>query len=87
MVNLIKVLFGKHTDNKRLLPKVETLKVVVVDFVEYGNYGFAQSMTRLLQKNPNFNVRLFDEPFDKSFLNLQGRNFFDLIDRKMKIFV
>ncbi len=80
MVNLIKVLFGKHTDNKRLLPKVETLKVVVVDFVEYGNYGFAQSMTRLLQKNPNFNVRLFDEPFDKSFLNLQGRNFFDLID-------
>ncbi len=80
MVNFIKVLFGKNTNNKRVLPKVETLKVVVVDFVEYGNYGFAQAMTRLLQKNPSFNVRLFDEPFDKNFLNLQGRNFFDLID-------
>ena len=80
MVNFIKVLFGKNTDNKRVLPKVETLKVVVVDFVEYGNYGFAQAMTKLLQKNPSFNVRLFDEPFDKNFLNLQGRNFFDLID-------
>lgn len=80
MVNFIKVLFGKNTDNKRVLLKVETLKVVVVDFVEYGNYGFAQAMTKLLQKNPSFNVRLFDEPFDKNFLNLQGRNFFDLID-------
>ncbi len=80
MVNFIKVLFGKHSDNKRVLPKVETLKVVVVDFVEYGNYGFGQALTRLLQRNPNFNVRFFDEPFDKSFLNLQGRNFFDLID-------
>lgn len=80
MANFIKVLFGKNTGGKRILPKVETLKVVVVEFVEYGNYGFGQAMARLLQKNQYFNVRYFDEPFNKGFLNLQGRGFFDLVD-------
>ncbi|MCM1324530.1 MAG: hypothetical protein NC218_10440 [Acetobacter sp.] len=80
MANFIKVLFGKDTASKRLLPKVETLKIVVVEFAEYGNYGFGQAMVRLLQKNQYFNVRYFDEPFNKNFLNLQGRGFFDLVD-------
>ena len=40
MANFIKFLFGKDTASKRLLPKVETLKIVVVEFAEYGNYGF-----------------------------------------------
>ena len=80
MVNFIKFLFGKNTNSVRALPKVETLKIVVVEFVEYGNFGFGQGLARLLQKNPSFNVRYFDEPFDKSFLNLQGRKFFDFVD-------
>ncbi len=80
MANFIKFLFGKDTMSKRLLPKVETLNVVVVEFAEYGKYGFGQAMSRLLQKNQYFNVRYFDEPFNKNFLNLQGRSFFDLVD-------
>lgn len=80
MANFIKVLFGKNTTNKRLLPKVESLRIVVVEFAEYGNYGFGQAMMRLLQKKSYFNVHYFDEPFNKSFLNLQGRGFFDLVD-------
>lgn len=80
MANFINFLFGKNTAQKRLLPKVETLKVVVVEFVEYGNFGFGKALTRLLEKNPRLNVRYFDEPFDKNFLNLQGRVFFDLVD-------
>lgn len=80
MANFIKILFGKDKKKQRILPKVETLKVIVVEFLEYGNYNFGLSLTRLLQKNPAFNVRYFDEPFDKSFLNLQGRSFFDLVD-------
>lgn len=80
MANFIKFLFGKNTASKRILPKVETLKVVVVEFAEYGNYGFGQAMARLLQKNQYFSVRYFDESFNKSFLNLQGRGFFDLVD-------
>ena len=78
MANFIKLLF--NTKNTRTLPKVETLKVIVVEFAEYGNYGFGSGLARLLEKNPNFSVRYFDEPFDKTFLNLQGRNFFDLVD-------
>ena len=78
MANFIKVLFGGQ--KKRVLPKVETLKIVVVEFAEYANFGFGKSLVRLLEKNANFDVRYFNEPFDKSFLNLQGRNFFDLID-------
>lgn len=80
MANFIKVLFGKNGTDKRMLPRVEILKIVVVEFAEYGNYGFGQKMAKLLEKNSYFNVRYFDEAFDKSFLNLQGRNFFGLID-------
>lgn len=79
MANFIKFLFNNN-NVKRSLPKVEMLKVVVVEFAEYGNYGFGSGLARLLEKNQNFNVRYFDEPFDKTFLNLQGRNFFDLVD-------
>lgn len=80
MANFIKFLFGNNKSSKRLLPRVETLKIVVIDFFEYGNYGFGQAMVRLLQKNKNYEVHYFDEPFDKNFLALHGRNFFDLVD-------
>ena len=80
MANFIKLLMSGSVKNKRILPKVETLKIVVVEFAEYGNYEFGRKFSHLLEKNPNFNVHYFDEPFDKTFLNLQGRNFFDMID-------
>lgn len=80
MASFIKVLFGNQSGVKRILPKVEKLNLVVVEFAEYGNYGFGRGLVKLLQKNPNFSVFYFDEPFDKTFLNLQGRNFFDLVD-------
>ncbi len=80
MGKFINFLFGSKATQKRVLPKVETLKVVVVEFVEYGNFGFGQGLAKLLQRNQNLSVRYFDEPFDKSFLNLQGRKFFDLVD-------
>ena len=80
MANFIKLLFNTKLQKTRTLPKVETLKVIVVEFAEYGNYGFGSGLARLLEKNPNFSVRYFDEPFDKTFLNLQGRNFFDMVD-------
>lgn len=80
MANFIKILFGNEAKGRRVLPKVETLKIVVVEFAEYGNYGFGKGLQRLLEKNSSFNVSYFDEPFDKTFLNLQGRNFFDLVD-------
>ena len=84
-MDFIKLLFGNTSRAKRILPKVETLKIVVAEFVEYGNYNFGQSLVRLLQRNPSFNVHYFTEPFDKIFLSLQGRHFFDLSDTGNKI--
>lgn len=84
-MDFIKVLFGKNTSSTRMLPKVETLNIVVAEFVEYGNYNFSKSLVRLLERNPNFNVHHFTEPFDKAFLSLQGRHFFDLSDTGNKI--
>ena len=80
MMDFIKVLFGKKTTPRKQLLKVETLRIVVAEFVEYGNHNFGQSLVKLLQKNPIFNVHYFTEPFDKNFLSLQGRHFFDLSD-------
>lgn len=80
MAGFIKFLFGTKNNSKRISINVDTIKIVVVEFSEYGNFGFGKKMARLLEKNPNFNVRYFDEPFDKGFLNLHGRNFFDLVD-------
>ncbi len=84
-MDFIKVLFGKDNQTKRSFPKVEKLKIVVTEFVEYGNYNFGAGLVRLLQKNPNFEVFYFTEPFDKKFLSLQGRHFFDLSDTGNKI--
>jgi len=80
MANFIKILMGKEAKNKRILPQVDALKIVIVEFSEYGNYEFGKKLNTLLEKNACFDVRYFDEPFDKKFLNLQGRNFFDLLD-------
>ncbi|MBR5154159.1 MAG: tetratricopeptide repeat protein [Alphaproteobacteria bacterium] len=85
-MDFLKIFFKNNSaSNKRVLPKVETLKVVVVEFVEYGNYNFGQGLVRLLQKNSYFDVKYFTEPFDKNFLSLQGRHFFDLFDAGNKI--
>lgn len=80
MANFISMLFQKKDGGHRLLPKVSKLKVVVVEFAEYGNYGYGQNFAKLLERNASFAVHYFDEPFNKSFLNLQGRNFFDMVD-------
>lgn len=84
-MNFIKVLFGKKIKSSTQLFKVETLRIVVAEFVEYGNYNFGQALVKLLQKNPIFNVSYFTESFDKNFLSLQGRHFFDLSDAGNKI--
>ena len=52
MMDFIKVLFGKKTTQRKQLLKVETLRIVVAEFVEYGNHNFGQSLVKLLQKNP-----------------------------------
>lgn len=85
MANFFNMLFNKNSSSDRLLPKVETLKIVITEFVEYGNHNYAKALCDLLKKNRHFDVHYFTESFDKSFLSLQGRHFFDLADAGNKI--
>ena len=56
-------------------------RVTVVAFEDKCNLNCGRRFAEILKKNPLFEVNFFDEAFPKGFLNLQGRNFFDFIDR------
>ena len=70
-------------------PKAEAsekiFRVTVVAFEDKCNLNCGRRFAEILQHNPLFEVNFFDESFPKGFLNLQGRNFFDFIDRGNKI--
>ena len=60
-------------------------RVTVVAFEDKCNLNCGRRFADILQKNPLFDVNFFAETFPKGFLNLQGRNFFDFIDRGTQI--
>lgn len=60
-------------------------RVTVVAFEDKCNMNCGRRFAEILKHNPLFEVNFFDEAFPKGFLNLQGRNFFDFIDRGNKI--
>ena len=70
-------------------PKIETaekmFRVTVVAFEDRCNLNCGKRFAEMLKQNPLFEVNFFDENFPKGFLNLQGRNFFDFIDRGNRI--
>lgn len=69
-------------------PKQNTEKVfrvTVVAFEDKCNMNCGFRLAEILKQNQLFDVRFFNEPFAKNFLNLQSRNFFDFIDRGSKI--
>lgn len=71
------------------LPRTETtesiFRVTVIAFEDKCNMNCGRRFAEILKHNPLFDVNFFDESFPKGFLNLQGRNFFDFIDRGNKI--
>ena len=60
-------------------------RVTVVAFEDRCNLNCGLRFYELLKQNKHFEVSFFNEPFAKSFLNLQGRNFFDFIDNGERI--
>lgn len=60
-------------------------RVTVVAFEDKCNLNCGLRFAELLKRSNLFEVTFFNEPFAKSFLNLQSRNFFDFIDRGNKI--
>ena len=60
-------------------------KVVVVDFLDNIESSGGENLARLLSTQEGLSLSFFDENFPKSFLNLESRTLFDLIDRGQTI--
>ena len=60
-------------------------KVKVVEFAENIESSAGEILTALLRAKNYLDVEYFNEPFGKSFLNLEGRTFFDFIDKGQAI--
>ena len=58
-----------------------SIKVVVVEFAENVENASGEILSALLHSQNFLDVTYFNEPFNKSFLNLEGRTFFDFIDK------
>ncbi len=61
------------------------IKVVVAAFEDDCSENSGRYLCNLLEKSSLFECSFYDELTDKSFLNLQGRNFFDFYDAGRKI--
>ncbi len=60
-------------------------KIVVIEFSENVENSSGEILAALLRTQTYFSVSYFNEPFDKGFLNLEGRTFFDFIDKGQAI--
>ena len=61
------------------------IKVVVIEFAENVENSSGEVLAALLHAQKHLNVSYFNEPFNKTFLNLEGRTFFDFIDKGQAI--
>lgn len=90
IVNFLKNTFlNPRAEQVQTLSEEEILrinfKVVVVEFAENVESAAGEILAALLRSQHYLTVSYFDEPFNKSFLNLEGRTFFDLIDKGQAI--
>ena len=82
---LQKTFLTKKAETEETLSEEEALriniKVIVVEFAENVENASGEVLAALLRSQTFLTVSYFDEPFNKSFLNLEGRTFFDFIDK------
>ena len=60
-------------------------KTVVVEFADNVESSGGETVVSILKNCEGISVSYFDEPLNKTFLNLDGRTFFDLIDKGQSI--
>lgn len=85
---MLKNLFTPKADSSNLTINTLDLikfKIVVVEFAENVENNSGEFIARLLNSKDGLAVSYFDEPFSKTFLNLESRTLFDLIDRGQTI--
>ncbi|MBR3502036.1 MAG: hypothetical protein IKO06_03930 [Alphaproteobacteria bacterium] len=66
-------------------PYDKLFKVAVVDFLCSNNLDYAKHFYNRFAQNPMFEMVFVKDNFAKSFLNFQGRNFFEFIEKGNKI--
>ena len=74
----------QQSDDSVVFPDIK-YKITVVDFQDNVESTSGENTSKILQSFPEFDVYFYDEPFNKSFLDLESRNFFDLIDKGQSI--
>lgn len=60
-------------------------KVVIIEFSDNVESRSGENISKLMDSREGLNVTYFDEPFSKTFLNLETRSLFDLIDKGQTI--
>ena len=60
-------------------------KVVIAEFADNVESSGAEKICSLLKNREGLQVIYFNEPFNKSFLNLESRTFFDLLEKGQTI--
>ena len=76
-----------------ILPKEESFdaslninfKIVVVEFSDFVESHNGKKLANILGNKEGLNVSYFDKHFSKTFLNLESRSLFDLIDKGQEI--
>ena len=56
-------------------------RITVIDFQDSVESNGGKDLADILQSMNDFEVRFFDEAFNKTFLNLESRTLFDMIDK------
>ena len=87
--------FIKHTFLKKktdssdeLSPEAAQLinfKVVITEFADNVESSGAETICTALKSCNGLHITYFNEPFNKSFLNLESRSFFDLLEKGQTI--
>lgn len=86
IINFLKKTFLSPIDDDALSPASDEAfnikyRCMVIEFAETLEKSSGEILAALLRSQKNLDVTYFNEPFNKSFLSLEGRTFFDFIDK------
>ena len=82
VLGFLKRKLTNHKNESQVIPEI---KVGVVAFEDDCFTNSGKILAEYFENVPYLNVCYYDDMFNKKFLDLQSRNFFDFIDTGKKI--
>lgn len=76
---------GRRSDITATAYPAPKFNIVVIEFSDNVESSSGETIARLISTRDGLHVSYFDEPFSKTFLNLDTRSLFDLIDKGQTI--